>query len=229
MATSFAETTSKYLVEHQRHDPLLTVVGIGVIVVLNELNVEDDGELKILAVRQVEAKPETGKVDGSLSLIQETIKMTRTQDGIVPETPTDTLRGAMEEVVDANGVSEVGHHFHQAVFDRRPEIPLHTLPSAAGGLEVVIYDGLPEYPFTPAATAEVARPRWITGKNFLTDPTARDTSKELVDHAIQSGLLIQGLVQYLRGQTEPVFTNGFPFERFRRARNKLPDITWSVR
>ncbi len=201
-----------------------TVIGIGVVIVLKNLAELEDEQLQILAVRQKEAKPETGRVAGSLSIIQETI----TVDPIngVPETPKDTLIGAMDEVIDERGVRAVGHHFHRVGYDARPEIPLLSLPGRAGGLEVVVFDGPAHYAFNPAEKQEIdGAPQWVRVGSFLDEPTARDTSLELLGYAAGKRLLTEGIRKHAVGFTEPVFPEGHQFDQVRAARSKRPDIT----
>ncbi len=217
---SISSIESLAIPSHEQDEALRTVVGIGVLIVLKDLSEADDQQLQILSVRQGESKPETGKIEGSLSLVQETIKVDPVTH--IPESPTDTLRGAMEEVIDAQGVRDVGHHFRRVLYKERPEIPLFTLPGTAGGLEVVIYDGPAQYAFNPTAKKEIAGPpQWLTVANFLNDPTARDTSLEIVNHAASNRMLTHGLHR----STSPVFPEGYQFDYSHRQREKLPDIT----
>lgn len=202
----------------------LTVVGIGALIVLKNLAEMDDSELKLLVVRQRGSKPETGKLEGSLSIIQETVKV-YPEDGH-PEMPKETLRGAMDEVIDAKGAAEIGHHLERVAFTQRPEIPMLSLPGMAGGIEVVVFSGPADYAFNPVDKDEVeGPPQWIKASGLMSDATARDTSLELLRHAISQRMLTRGM----RQRREPVFPQGYNFEAARLQRERLPDITKMVR
>jgi hypothetical protein len=224
MSVSAIERAVTQYEQQDREAMANRVVGIGVLIILNEWANLDDSQLKILAVRQRESKPGTGKKAGSLSIVQETVKVDPISG--VPETRDATLLGAMEEVTDATGVRKVGKHFRKVDHDERIEIPLLTLPGNDGGLEVVVYDRVLPYDLRPAAKNEiVGRPQWVPVEDFLDDPTARDTSLELVDFAVRKGLLTDGIDQHARGLTVPVFPRGYQFHKARQEREARPDIT----
>ena len=237
MAAPFIERYTSYSSEQTlQDDALLTVVGIGVLVVLDEfanLDVEqlhevDTDKIHVLTTVELKAKEETDKYAGDVTLFQETIKVVE-PSLLMPEPPDATLLGVMEEVVDRKGYKDVGNNFHRVIFENRPEIALQSLPGLAGGIEVVVYDGPQGYPFKPAVSEEVDSAKWMQVGDYLSLKDARPASKELLTHAVRTGLLQLGLQEHRRGRTEPVFSQNFQFDRFYRARNQLHDVSKFVR
>jgi len=181
-----------------------TVIGIGVIIILNELSSLTDEELQILTVKELMDKPETGRVAGQRGIVQETVQYVDSE----PEDQQSTLMGAIaEEVIGKDGVEMLGHHFHQITFaEGSPEISLQTLDGKICNIAVVVYSGNPD-DLLHQVGSEVDDKKWMPAKTFLQETNTRGTSHEIVKFAVDGKLLSSALKQYRSGKTEPVFRN----------------------
>lgn len=194
-----------------------TVVGIGVIIILNHLAGLKDEELEILVVTEKENKSATGKKIGQEAIVQETIIM----EGAHPEDHLTTLRGAIAEEVIGNEDWGLSNHFYRTIFERgRPETPLHTLSDFAGGLEVVFFTGNADDLLKPAGV-EVGDKKKVTIGSFLENLNARPTSIELVKFGLDKNLIAFSRRQHMLGKTQPVFREGHMVP----TRNSRFDIT----
>jgi len=205
----------------QGDDPLKTLIGMGVLIVLNENVVAEQS--RVLTVIQSRNKPETRTIAGTTAIVQETLKLDERGQ---PELRTSTLLGAMDEVMDSTDMHHVGVHFHRVIDEQWLEVPLQSLPGKKAGLEVVIFDGPEDYGFYPGALHEVSGPpAWMTVKDILQGANIRDTSRELVTHAVETGMIRAGLNAYQERKTVPVFPRNHDFDGFRTIRDAKVDIT----
>jgi len=181
-----------------------TVVGIGVIIILNELSTVTDEELPILTVKELMDKPETGRIAGQRGIVQETIQYVDSG----PEDQQSTLMGAIaEEVIGKDGVDMLGHQFHQATFaEGSSEISLQTLDGSRCDIKVVVFSGK-RGDLLHKVGSEVEDKRWMRVKTLFQESNTRDTSREIVQFAVDRKLLSSALEQYRLGKTEPVFRN----------------------
>jgi len=218
--------TPEALVEERNEDALTTVVGIGVIVVSKALSLD---EPMILTAEETGTKEETGKAKGKRAIIQETVKATQRNSGLVIEDPRDTLLGGLAEVMDQSDISTVGGNFHRVVFPQVMNIHAD-LPSInkTGRVEVVVYDGPPHHTFTPLVN-EMTNPQWTALSSAIDSPRFRPTSRELLTHAQDHDLIPFGMDQYRQGQTESVFDSPIHLRQFYQKRERKPDVTVFMR
>ena len=220
MATPVGE---RLTIHEFSEDPVATVLGIAVIVVSQQLAEMDERDLHILTIQENTRKDITGKVKNVRGVVQETVKL---ESSGTPESPEDTLWGAMEEIVSPDNIATVGKEFHRVVFSERQIKPINSLEvSMAGGIEVVVFTGNNIQP----VRGEVSKPQWMKTANLLSDETIRPTSREAVSYALKNGLLSFGMEQYKQAGTIPVFNDAKSYDAFLRARNRRPDITEGMR
>jgi hypothetical protein len=226
MSTAGQETLPGYD-QDASIDPLTTVVGIGVIVILRALDEQDP---LILTVTEKASRAETGKYQGDTGIIQETVKADFEEGVIVSEQPQDTLARAMTEVLSKDDVDKVGRNFHRATLPSDQDIaPLSSIGSL-GRLEVVIYDGSQDYQFT-SLVGEVENIQWRRLSSLLA-PSAervRETSRELLSYAVGKKLIDYGRRQYDQGQTQLLFPDGVTRSGTHRKPERQKDITVFMR
>lgn len=208
---------------HYKEKP--SVVGIAALIVKHEPGETRAEHLSILTVEEMTSRTATGKEAGRRGVIQETVKVTD-KFSLTPESPTETLLGAMEEIVPIGHVASAKEHFHHVIFPERRLKPIHSLEGKlAGGLEVVIFTGEK----IDSISEEVVDPQWMTVSNFLRDSSARPTSLEAVGHALSEGLFSFGLQKHREGLTVPVFPSPDTYKALLTKRHGRDDITEHLR
>jgi hypothetical protein len=224
---SAARAETRHESEEASFDPLTTIKGIGVIVMLHALQEADPF---IITVTEQEERPETGKYPDEVGIIQETVKVQACADGILtPEEPRDTLLGAMTEVLSEEDVRRVGRHFHRVNLPGGRDVT--TLPSigSLGRVEVIVYDGPANHQFG-SLVDEVKNIQWRRLSSLLKQREGvRETTRELLNHAVGQRLIAYGQQQYDQRRTEPLFTERDSLREVHRRREQKKDITVFMR
>ena len=194
-------------------------IGIAVLVVGVDKtrNGDNSNDPLIWTIKELEAKTETGKKPGEISIPAETRK--------VGETRKDNVLGALAEFCDDTSLDYIRQHLFlaQGVFGEK----VINVNGNSVDLTVLVYDGDLSLPLSPLNSSEVSPNGWMHKSEIQDSEGVRSVLRQAIEqdtyHSLSANVL--NIYSNKRGELSPVIDDNFTtISEFYRRRETLPDM-----
>jgi len=169
----------------------------------------------IWTITELQAKAETEKKAGEISIPAETKK--------VGEHRVANILGALAEFCDDNAIPQLAEHFFLADgFYRERGIIINGHPV---DLSVLVYNGPLDIPFTPESSTEVGANGWVNRSKIRRMDGVRSILSQAIELDIMEGITNRAIEAYYNSsEMAQIFSSGFSMKDFFEKREALPDV-----
>lgn len=181
------------------------------------LSAERRGELWV--AQQKIKKEVTGRKANVIDVFTETAVVEA--DGSMENAENNRI-ASLAEMMSNDDVTKTGSDFH-LVFSEDRFHPSVSTPGVFFRRAIIIFGGDPTYQFTPTASDEVGQ-SFLLAHGELKGEGVRPLAEEVVQGAVDDGLLEEAYRRYDAGEFLPAFPSDFSdIETFDILRSKKPD------